>query len=243
MRRLSLAFVLVLLAQLPAQVWANTLPEKIGFTIYQRGVEVGRSDITVTETAAELVLESKTTMRFGNETMDLSCRTVADPKTFLVRSFDFFGTKSGTKLDGQMFVEGDSIYGTVMRDNSEKADYRISPLKKNLFMEDFIMEHEVLLALTHSVSEENPCEYGMMFPATFGLSRASLAFASTLEIESDTKAAVCKKLLVSIQGSEPFASYWDPKRKLPVYMAFPQTNVEVFLDEFFGDSPISRYRD
>jgi hypothetical protein len=166
MRRLSLVLALVFLAQLPAQVWANTLPKKIGYTIFAQGVEVGHSDITVTETATELVLDSKTRMKFGTETMEMSCRTVADPKTFFVRSFDFNGTKAGTKIDGQMFVEGDSLYGTVIRDDQEKTDYRITPYAKTLMFEDYMMEHQVLIALAHSVSEVNPEEYGLMLPAS-----------------------------------------------------------------------------
>lgn len=242
MRRLSLMLALVFLAQLPVQVWANTLPKKIGYTIYSQGKEAGHSDITVTETATELVLESKTTMDFGTEKMEMSCRTVADPKTFIVRSFDFHGVKAGTNIDGQMFAEGDSLYGTVIRGDQERSDYRITPFEKTLMFEDYIVEHQVLIALAHSVSEVDPADYGLMLPASFALLRASLVFATTLEIESDVKAAVCKKLLVAVEGSEPYASYWDPKRKLPVYMAFPQTSVEVFLDEFYAGSPVSRFR-
>jgi hypothetical protein len=65
---------------------------------------------------------------------------------------------------------------------------------------------------------------------------------SDVALESETEEAVCGKLVVSIQGSAAFVSYFDPKRNLPVYLAFPETATEVFLYDFFKDEPVSRYR-
>jgi hypothetical protein len=244
MKRLSLVLALVFLAQPTLPVWANTLPPEIGYTIYRKGVEIGRCDIKVAETVDELVFESTTKVDLGNDmTLEMTCRTVADPKTFLIRSYEYVGQKAGVSLDGFLEIDGDSLHGVVLRDDVESSDYKLSPYDRNLLLEDFVMDHEVLIALAHSVSGENPGTYGLMFPTGMSFVKATLAFASTLEIESDYKSTVCKKLLVAIEGSQPFASFYDPNRRLPVYMAFPQTHVEVFLDEFFGDSPVSRYRE
>lgn len=66
---------------------------------------------------------------------------------------------------------------------------------------------------------------------------------SVSALESMTQEAICTKLVIAIQGSSPFASYFDPESGLPVYLAFPTALVEVFLDDFYGDVPISRYRE
>jgi hypothetical protein len=247
MRRASILLTLVLLAQLAPQTWANPLPGKIGYTIYARGQEVGHSDITVTRTDDAIIFDTVTRVNFQNdETLEMRSRTKADPKTYLIRSFSYDGTKAGSELSGEVVAEGDSIYSTFWEDGKERTDYRKNPYGRHLFLEDFVMSHEVLIARAQEATGadmKTPIDYGMVFPSTLTILKATVGFASTLEIESDTQAVVCKKLLVGIEGSQPFASYYDPERGLPVYMVFPQTLVEVFLDDFFGDSPITRYRE
>lgn len=247
MRRASILLTLVLLAQLAPRTWANPLPDKIGYTIYARGQEIGHSDITVTRTDDAIIFDTITKVDFANdEKLDLRSRTKADPKTFLIRSFSYDGTRAGSELSGEVVAEGDSIYGTFWENGKERTDYRKNPFGPHLFLQDFVMSHEVLIARAQEAAGGDmkvPIEYGIVFPSSLTLSKATVGFASTLEIESDTEAVVCKKLLVGIEGSQPFASYYDPERGLPVYMVFPQSLVEVFLDDFFGDSPITRYRE
>jgi hypothetical protein len=105
-----------------------------------------------------------------------------------------------------------------------------------------MMEHEVLIALAHIATGDDVREYGFVMPSSLTLARATIASATSAIMESDYESAVCTKLIVSLDGSEAFASFLDPKRNLPVYLAFPQTNVEVFLDDFYRDSPVVRYR-
>jgi hypothetical protein len=247
MRRSAILLTLVLLAQLAPQTWANPLPGKIGYTIYARGERIGHCDITVTRTDNEVIFDTITNVNFNNdEKLEMKTHTTADPKTFLIRSFYFDGTRAGTELSGEVFAEGDSIYGTFFENGKERTDYRKNPFSRHLFLEDFVMSHEVLIARAHvatGADMKSSVEYGLVFPSSFTISKATLGFASTLEIESDTEAVVCKKLLIGIEGSQPFASYYDPERGLPVYMVFPQSLVEVFLDDFFGDSPVTRYRE
>ena len=52
-----------------------------------------------------------------------------------------------------------------------------------------------------------------------------------------------RTVLIAMGGSNAFASFYDPGRRLPVYIAFPSVAVEVFLDEFYGDTPVSRFRE
>jgi len=140
-------------------------------------------------------------------------------------------------------MQGDSLFGTTLNGDLKKTDYVISPYDITLFLEDYVMAHEILIARAHIVDGQMVGTYGLMFPSSFALSSATVQTASKAEIESEDAAVVCDKILVAIQGSDPYACFYDPARGLPVYMAFPQTNVEVFLDDFFGDHPVSRYRE
>lgn len=243
MRRLSTLIALVILAQFPHPGWANTLPGKIDYTIFARGQKVGQCNITVKETKKAIVLDSQTHIDFTKDVaLDITSHTVADPKTFLVREYSVFGTKDNKPIDAHFVVVGDSIHGTILRGDQEQSDYLKSPYDQTLFLEDFVMDHEVLIALAQVAAGE-PRTYGLFFPVAMAINSARVSFASKVEIESDTEGVVCDKLLVGLDGGTNWASYYDPQRKLPVYMAFPATNVEVFLDDFFGDSPISRYRE
>jgi hypothetical protein len=246
MRRFATFCVLVVLTQWSPLVWANSLPETIGYTIFNRGHEVGHSQIDVTQTATEIVFESTTRVQFtAADSMSVTSRTVADPQTFLIRSFEYDGIRGPSTIHAEVTVYGDSLHYLIDRNGEITDDYKKSPYEYNLMLEDYIMEHEVLIALSHNARVEGtstPAHYGVLFPLGAVMTSADIVFASDLEIESDTESAVCKKLVIKISGSEPFATFFDPERGLPVYMAFPQTLVEVFLDDFFGDSPVTRYR-
>ena len=74
------------------------------------------------------------------------------------------------------------------------------------------------------------------------MSSLSVISASEISFESNIKETTCTKIVLTIEGGSGFASYFDEARGLPVYLAFPASNTEVFLDEFFGDEPVTRYR-
>lgn len=244
MRRLPYLLALLVLAQFPHPGWANTLPGKVDYIVYARGKEVGRCNITVKETADSLVLDSKTHIDFtGDIALDITSHTVADPKTYLVRSYTVYGSKGDSRMDASFTVVGDSIHGRVLRGDNERVDYVKSPFERTLFLEDYVMEHEMLIALAHEATGEPALDYGIFFPTSMVLNPARVGFASRVTIDSDTKSAVCEKLLVALKSGTTWASYYDPKRRLPVYMAFPGMNVEVFLDEFFDGHPITRFRE
>jgi hypothetical protein len=50
-----------------------------------------------------------------------------------------------------------------------------------------------------------------------------------------------RKLVVIIRGAEPFESHVDPARGVPVYIRFPTSQAEAFLDEVFGENPVTFY--
>jgi hypothetical protein len=242
MNRLSMALALLVTALPMSGAHAGTLPPKIEYTIYMNGERVGHTTIRTSETADAIVLESNLEAHFSSFDMNLTCRTEADKKTFLVRNFEYQGTKGGMDFKGVFDAVGDSLHFTVTTDSVTKDDYRIAPDERNLVIEDYVFEHQALLALAVLRSGERIQDYGLVFPSAVALTTCTVGDASKASLESDTAELICTKIVVAISGSDPYASYYDPTRHVPVYIAFPQTNVEVFLDEFFGKTPVSNYR-
>jgi len=242
MNRLSMALALLAAALPMSGASAGTLPPKIEYTIYMRGEPVGHTTILTSETADAIVLESNLEAHFASFDMNLTCRTEADKKTFLVRSFEYEGTKGGMDVNGVFHAVGDSLHFTVAVDSVTNDDYRIAPDERNLVIEDYVFEHQALLALAVLREGQRVQDFGLVFPSALALTTCTVGDASKASIESDTSELICTKIVVAISGSDPYASFYDPTRHLPVYMAFPQTDVEVFLDDFFGESPVSRYQ-
>jgi len=60
-------------------------------------------------------------------------------------------------------------------------------------------------------------------------------------VDGSNQSMTARKLLVAIQGGDPFESLIDPERGIPVYIRFPGIGAEVFLNDFYGDNPVSQY--
>jgi hypothetical protein len=112
-----------------------------------------------------------------------------------------------------------------------------------IVLEDYVMSHEVIIANAYVASGANPAEFGLLFPSSGNITPVEITKGSVTALESETQEAICTKLLIAMGGSSAFASFYDPERGLPVYIAFPSVAVEVFLDDFYGDAPVSRFRE
>lgn len=225
--------------------WAGILPDKIGFTIYAEGKPVGKSAITVVEKDGRLIFTGEGKIERDGQVLHLiKSRTVADAKTFQVLEFELTGETGGQPVDVNALYTADAITGYALSGGTKYNYARTPTFEHTIFLGDFIFEHQVLLALAHMREGKDLVQYdfGLLFPRSFTLTTAKITTASEAIIESDDYEAVVKKLFIAISGSEPFIVFYDPKRKLPVYLAFPASNTEVFLDQFFGDNPISRFR-
>ena len=83
---------------------ATTLPSTAGYTFYVKGQRVGKSDVRITQTQDALRIESKLRVTSGGSLIELSTRTVADPKTYALRSFSYQGTKAGQAVSSHVTV-------------------------------------------------------------------------------------------------------------------------------------------
>jgi hypothetical protein len=232
---------LVCLAPLTG-VQAGTLPQTLGYSFYVEGEPAGRADIKITQTAKELVFESRTRVLTNYSVMAYTARTVADPKTYLVRQFSMEGTKGERSIACAATVTPDSVVG-YLETKDGPADRRLKmPASPTLLFEDWLVEHEVLMALTQAHTTEKTSKYGLLFPSTFTPATVTMGYAGDVLVEAGAHSMTARKLVVILTGAAPYESHVDPKTGVPVYIRFPQSETEIFLDKIFGENPLTYYQ-
>ena len=241
MKRFLMLCIAVLCSS-PARLPAGSLPAEFSYIIYVRGQDAGRSTTKVTEKAESFVLESRTELSIEQFSLNLDTRTEIDKKSFLPISFTYKGSNPQQALEGETNIEG---YEAICDMKVDDQVYTSSRVSKHpvLLLEEYVIAHEVVIARAFWETGQNSAEYGLLFPSTTNMTSMTISKGSELMFESENKEAYCIKFIVSLSGGSPFASYFDPQRGLPVYLAFPSSNTEVFLDEFFDGKPLSRYRE
>jgi hypothetical protein len=221
---------------------AGELPESFSYTVIKEGKRVGQT-VTSVETRDGLhVFSSVTEVEFDDFSLDVTTTTAMDAETFTARKFSYQGIRNDKLIEGEFIFDGKDIEGWTEEDGVKTPCSRVSSADGVLVLEDYVICHEVMIANAFVAQSKDPARFGLLMPSAGHPTSVEISKGSVSSLESETREAICTKLIVSISGSSPFASYFDPERSLPVYIAFPSVLVEVFLDEFWGDTPISRYR-
>jgi hypothetical protein len=105
------------------------------------------------------------------------------------------------------------------------------------------MEHEILIARAFLASGAPYfMRFNMVFPSGTHLQTAFIRKETEREFQAGGKAVICHKLRIEMQGSW-FYSFVDKQQELPVYLIFPGTLTECFLESFFGENPKPLYRE
>jgi hypothetical protein len=221
---------------------AGTLPKTLGYTFYVRGEPAGRADIKITRTKNDLVFESRTRVVNNYAVLAYTSKTVADPTTYQVRDFKLEGTKSDFPIACEAHLHADSAYGYV-ETNGKLVDKHVQiRFKPAVLFEDWLVEHEILLALTQARSTSKTSTYGLLFPTAFSPADLTMGYSGDVLVEAGAKSMTARKLVVIIGGAQPFESHVDPKTMVPVYIRFPDSQTEMFLDQIFGENPLSYYQ-
>jgi len=240
MKKVLLIFVAALAAMASVSA-AGKLPPEFSYIIYVEGKDAGRSTTKVTETDNSFIFESQTVVKTQNFSLDLGTKTVVDKQSFLPLSFTYVGENRGNEIAGETTIVGKEA-NSLNTAGGEEFSSKQSSEQPIMILEDFIMAHEVIIARAFWESGENPANFGMLLPSMTTMTHVEIEKGSELAFESETNEAYCVKLIISMRNSSPFASFYDPERGMPVYLAFPGTATEVFLDEFYDGKPLSRYR-
>jgi hypothetical protein len=222
---------------------AGELPDNFSYTIIKEGKRVGQTTTNVEIKDGICVFSSVTEVEFGEFALDVTTVTEMDAETFTARKFSYQGIRNEKLVEGEFVIEDKTIEGWT-QENEFKTPYSyVSQFPGVLMLEDYVICHEAMIANAFMAGDNDPARFGLLMPSAGHTSFIEIAKGSVSSLESEISEAICTKLVVSVSGSSPFASYFDPERSLPVYIAFPAALVEVFLDDFWGDAPVSRYRE
>jgi hypothetical protein len=221
---------------------AGTLPKTLGYSFYVSGEPAGRADIKITQTGKELVFESRTRVLTNYSVIAYTSRTVADPRTYHVRQFSLEGTKGERPVSCAATLTADSVVG-YLGTGKGPADRRMKmPASPTVLFEDWLVEHEVLMALTQAHAKDKTSKYGVLFPSTFTPATVTMGYAGDVLVEAGAHSITARKLVVILAGAAPYESHVDPKTGIPVYIRFPQSETEIFLDKIFGENPVTYYQ-
>lgn len=234
------ALALVLTAVVTAE-GATQLPRTVAYTFYLGGRRVGQSETRIVQSPGVLRFESNLRVENGPNVVELSTRTEADPTTYAIRRFSCSGTKGGKPMSTSVTVEGDSVYGSVtVGETTSKRGVRMKP--PIAVWEDWILDIQILLALQQARMGDRASTLSLLLAASYSVNSVTLGYTGEASVDGNDRSLVARKLLVAVLGGEPFESFVDPKRGVPVYIRFPGLQAEVFLDDFFGDNPASAYQ-
>lgn len=248
MRKCLPIVVLVILMVASGAVWAadeynpGPIPREFSYTYLIEGQIVGKSATKTTETADRWIFDTRSEIGFGEYKLDLVSRTEADKKTYRVLKFQYDGYKGGMMIAGEASIHADSIAG-YMVENGATFPGHVQLMNDELVVfEDYVAVHQVLMVRAFFEKGLELWNTDMFLPSTFQFKEVALGTFADAYLESDYDEAVVSKVQIEMKGAHQYIIFYDKKRGMPLYMAFPGVNTEAFLDEFYGDMPVSRYR-
>jgi len=221
---------------------AADLPTSAAYTFYVDGVRVGHSDVRIEQSATRLVITSKARVELGPNVLELDSRTVADPRTYVIREFSFEGTKGGMPAACHVELRGDTAVGWVRSTSSSERRPRKQVHPGGFAVwEDWVMDLEIIMALRQDVDPRPTAVFRVLFANNFLTADLMSGYTSEVLVESATRSMVARKMEVVLSGGDPFESHVDPETGIPVYLRFPGSRTEIFRDDFFGQNPAPRY--
>ncbi len=245
MFRLEVLLVAGLVALAPAtgaRAAGGALPKTLGYSFYVSGEPAGRADIKITQTPKELVFESRTRVVNNFNVLAYTSKTVVDPKTYRVRQFSVEGTKGEHPFACAATMTPDSVVGFLDTGNGPVERRLKMPASPTVLFEDWLVEHEVLMALTQAHAKDRTSTYGLLFPSSFTPATVTMGYSGDVLVEAGAHSLTARKLVVMLSGAAPYESHVDPKSGAPVYIRFPQSETEIFLDKIFGENPITYFQ-
>ena len=238
MRRVTLiAFGFVMLAAVTAR--PGMFPPEITYRIYIYGELAGKNVVKITDEGDAVVFESHSKVEIDDFALDLRCRTVVGRSDLRPRAFSYEGLRNGMEVSGSVRFDGESVTADHVAAGTEYSTKKNVEGKVALF-ENYMIEHQLLLLNTVARSDEPYQRFKLFFPIDFNPGSVLALLESEVELDT-TPRSVCKKYHFEIERGSAFYGYIDLKRNLVVYMDFPATSTEIFLESAFTDTPGTKY--
>ncbi len=219
---------------------AGSTPSEVTYLYFIQGNYAGKSVVEITEKSDIYVYTSTSEIKFGDFAQTLSCRTEIEKTTLRPRFFRYEGVLNGGAVSGTLRVEGDTLHAETEIDGDRFASTKefIDP---SCLFQDYIPEHQIVILNKILAVDEMFVRFNVLLPSNQMSLAAVITIESELELPTHPRPTVGKKYAISIQNSSTYYSYLDPKRNIPVYMDFPVSQTEVFLEGAFGENPRPKY--
>jgi hypothetical protein len=233
-RRSALLFAtFTVLVTMSALCPAQPFPSKGTYDFYVNGRYVEGN---------ALVIRSKTSTNLNGSVADIQSKTVVSKDSLRIISYSYTGTR-GDNLNVSLsaVVKGDSIVGFTASQGNRFPGQRLIDPKLTALFENYVAEHEILLARAYLLSGEETYGCYIFYPSDFLLVPATIAHESTAELETERGSVLCTKISVNMTNAAPFFSYIDNAAKIPIYMDFPGVATEIFSHDYYGDDVRPKY--
>ncbi|NIM18899.1 MAG: hypothetical protein GTO42_02590 [Candidatus Latescibacteria bacterium] len=222
--------------------FGGEFPLTATYHFFDSSQPIGFCKISAKEKDGKILINSRTLVEGEDYRIDMNAETEADPVTFRTHRFTYDGTVDRRPVSGKFHLQEDSIYGYSETDGNGFS-YEKKLDSSGVFpLQEFLMEHQILLARAYLSGEKYLMKCNVFFPSHTTATPASITIESEREIPVGDKAVVCKKLVINVQSSSAIASFVDPKVNLPIYILFPATQIEAFLESHYGEHPTPFYR-
>ena len=219
---------------------AGSTPSEVTYLYFIQGNYAGKSVVKITEKSDIYIYDSTSKIKFEDLAQTFSCRTEIEKKTLRPRFFRYEGILNDGAVAGTLRVEGDTLYGETEVDGNQFSSTKefIDP---SCLFQDYVPEHQIVILHKILAADEMFIRFNVLLPSSQMSLAAVITIESELELPTHPRPTVGKKYAISIQNSSTYYLYLDLKRNIPIYMDFPVTQTEVFLEGAFGENPRPKY--
>jgi hypothetical protein len=209
------------------------------YLFFVKGELAGKSEVKAELSNGTLVLESTTETQIGEGWMSLKNRTEYERKTLRPRLYRYEGSRAGESMSGTIRFQPDSIRAELEVGGTDMTA-KVAWTDGTVIFQNYVPEH--LLVMARELADSNRAfrRFRVLFPADMMTAQGFGSAETEFELPIRPP-VVCMVYTVSLETSPPFFLYYDREGKALVYIDFPSTETEVFLQSVFGDQPKSKY--
>jgi len=209
------------------------------YLFFAQGQNIGKSEIKLSRRGEIYVFDSTTKLQLGEEVLDLAHHTELDRASLRPRLYSYGGKRFGESFSGTVEFERDSA----------KADIEVSGLHsptvlpfspETVVFQNYVPEHLLVIAERLAASEKTFSRLAVLFPSDMMVTSAIASLETEMEMPIQPP-VVCSLYSLSLKNSPPFYLYYDREHKSLLYMDFPATKTEIFLQSAWGEHPKTKY--
>jgi hypothetical protein len=239
MRKISLLLFLGLIV-VCGTAEAGRFPSRLVYLFYAHGQYVGRCVVEAEEKADVYEFKSSSEVRIGIFVQSMECFTEFNKETLAPKYYSYRGEKVGQKMSGVIEFTEETIKGDL-EFNGAPIPSEQATKGQIILYENYVMDHQTMMLATLAASGEPYVRFHTFSPSDFVQAQTVALVESEVELPLKPKPSVCTKWAISLQSADPYFGYFDPERQVAVYMDYPLSGVEIFLESAWGENPPTHY--